>query len=376
MLTGFKIRIHPNQEQIKKFYQYSGTARFMYNWSLSKIKEAHDLDIKFKDIKLQNQLTVIQKEVEELKWLSAIPRKVKCLAIEDAETAYKNFFKKQSKYPRFKSRKHSKISFSFQYTGNFGTLPNVGRGKGFSVLKLSKSSGLTKEVSESNITTRLNISYDGKYWYLSGAYEKEYELVELTESSLGIDLGLKDLAITNTEVKFRNINKSHRVRKIKKKLKKVQRSLSRKYEMNKDGNKFIGNISKQLIELRLIHRKLTNIRKNHIEQITTELVKTKPAKVVMEDLNIKGMMKNRHLAKAIAEVTWYNFINTMRFKCSKYGIEFILADRFFASSKTCSACGTKKKDLKLKDRTYHCSNCDLSIDRDINAAINLSNYSE
>ena len=372
MLIGFKIRIHPNKEQINKFYQYAGTSRFMYNWSLAKIKEAYDLGIKFKDIKLANQLTIIQKEIEELHWLNGIPRKVKCLAIEDAETAYKNFFSKKSKYPKFKSKKKSKLSFSFHYTCNDLTnVPKVGK------VKLNSKDKLTEEVSNSHITSRLNISFDGKYWYLSGAYEKEYELVELTESSLGIDLGLKDLAITSDGIKFKNINKSHKVKKTKKKLKRVQRSLSRKYLMNKDGNKFIEtkNISKQLIELRLLYRKLTNIRQNHINQITASLAKTKPAKVVMEDLNISGMMKNRHLARHIGEANWYYFIETMRFKCKKFNIEFILADRFFPSSKNCSSCGTKKTDLKLKDRIFNC-NCGLSIDRDINAAINLANYNK
>ena len=374
MLTGFKIRIHPTNEQIKKFYQYAGTSRFMYNWSLSKIKEAYDAGIKFKDIKLANQLTVIQKEVEELKWLSTIPRKVKCIAIEDAETAYKNFFKKQSKYPRFKSKKRSKLSFSFTSDKN---KPKNGiiRVPAIGLVELNQKDRLTQELNSKEFILRLNISYDNKYWYLSGAYEKEYELMELTNSSLGIDLGLKDLAITNDGVKFKNINKSQRVRKLKKKLKRVQRCLSRKYEMNKDGNKFIEtkNISKQLIELRLLHRRIANIRKNHIEQITTRLVKTKPAQVVMEDLNISGMMKNRCLAKAIGEANWYYFIDTMRWKCKKFNIEFILADRYYASSKTCSACGTKKNNLTLRDRIFNCE-CGLSIDRDINAAINLSNY--
>jgi putative transposase len=348
----------------------------MYNWSLNKIKEAYDLGIKFKDIKLANQLTIIQKEIEELHWLNDIPRKVKCFAIYDCEESFKRFFKGASKYPKFKSKKKSKLSFSFE-TDNKKNKPN--NGIIFVPLignvELNFKDKLTEEVSNSHIASRLTISFDGKYWYISGAYEKEYELVELTDSPLGIDLGLKDLAITSDGIKFKNINKSHKVKKTKKKLKRVQKSLSRKYEMNKDGNKFIEtkNISKQLIELRLIHRKLTNIRQNHIQQITAKLVKTKPAKVVMEDLNISGMMKNRHLARHIGEANWYYFINTMRFKCKKFNIEFILADRFFPSSKNCSSCGTKKSNLELKDRIFNC-NCGLSIDRDVNAAINLANY--
>ncbi len=373
MLTGFKIRIHPNKEQISKFYQYAGTARFMYNWSLAKIKEAYASGIKFKDIKLSNQLTIIQKEVEELQWLNGIPRKVKCLAISDCEESFERFFKGTSKYPKFKSKKKSKVSFSFDSVNKpkngIITIPLAG------LVELNFKDKLTNDLNNQKFATRLTISFDGKYWYISGAYEKEYELVELTESSLGIDLGLKDLAITNTRIKFMNINKSHKVKKTKKKLKRVQKSLSRKYEMNKDGNKFIetNNISKQLVELRLLYRRLTNIRQNHIQQITASLVKTKPAKVVMEDLNIQGMMKNHHLAGHISEANWYYFINTMRFKCKKFNIEFILADRFFASSKTCSACGIKKSDLKLKDRIFNC-NCGLVIDRDVNAAINLANY--
>jgi putative transposase len=375
MLTGFKIRIHPTDEQIKKFYQYAGTSRFMYNWALQAIKEAYDARIKFKDLKLANQLTIIQKEVEGLQWLNAIPRRVKCLAIEDAENALKNFFKKTAKYPRFKSKKNSKISFSIHSVDNlpkdgFITIPLCGK------VKLNLKDRLTSEIQNSHLTTRLTVTFDGKYWYLSGAYEKDFEISETTNASIGIDLGLKDLAITNEGKKFKNINKTKVVKKLKKRLKRVQRKLSRKYEKNKDGNNFIAtkNINKLLIDLRLIYRKLTNIRQNHIEQITIELVKSKPSRIVMEDLNVKGMMKNRCLANAIGEANWYYFIECMRWKCRKYGIEFVLADRFYASSKTCSKCHEKHPNLTLKDRVFDCPHCDLVIDRDVNAAINLANY--
>ncbi len=378
MLTGFKIRIHPNKEQIKKFYQYWHASRRCYNLAKHLYDSSHEEGIKFKDVKPANQLTVAQKEVEELKWLSSIPRKVKQFAMADCTDAYKRFFKGTSRYPKFKSRKKSNVSFSFE-TDNKKNKPKNGIifvpliGK----VELNFKDKLTLDLNDKKLATRLTISFDGKYWYISGAYEKDYDIQELTESSLGIDLGLKDLAITNTGIKFKNINKSHKVKKLNRKLKRVQRSLSRKYLMNKDGNKFIetNNISKQLVELKLLYRKLTNIRQNHINQITAKLVKTKPAKVVMEDLNIQGMMKNRHLVGHIGEANWYYFIETMRFKCKKYNIEFIQADRFFASSKTCSACRTKKKDLKLKDRIFNC-NCGLSIDRDVNAAINLANYNK
>ena len=169
--------------------------------------------------------------------------------------------------------------------------------------------------------------------------------------------------------------KSKEIKRLKKSLKRKQRQCSRKYEMNKKGKEYVKtkNIIKLEKQIRLIHRRLSNIRLNYIHQITTKIVKTKPSRVVMEDLNIKGMMKNKHLSKTVAEQCLYDFKMKMKYKCEFYGIEFVEADRYYPSSKLCSCCGTIKKDLKLKDRIYKCS-CGLNINRDYNASINLSRY--
>ena len=182
-------------------------------------------------------------------------------------------------------------------------------------------------------------------------------------------------------VTFKNINKSKEVKRLKKIIKRKQRKVSRKYEMNKIKKggenrcqfKKTNNIIKLEKEIRLLHRRLANIRSNHIHQATNKIVKTKPSRVVMETLNIKSMMKNRYLSKAIAEQCLYDFKVKIKYKCEFYGIEFVEADKWYPSSKTCSCCGAIKKDLKLKDRIYQCS-CGLKIDRDFNASINLSRY--
>ena len=186
---------------------------------------------------------------------------------------------------------------------------------------------------------------------------------------------MKDLAICSNGMTFKNINKTKEVKRLKKVLRRKQRQCSHKYEQNKKGKEYVktNNIIKLEKEIRLLHRRLTNIRSNHIHQATNKIVKTKPSRVVMETLNIKGMMKNRHLSKAIAEQCLYEFKRQIQYKCKKYGIEFVEADKWFPSSKTCSCCGAIKKDLKLKDRVYQCS-CGLKIDRDLNASINLSRY--
>ncbi|MFY8224974.1 RNA-guided endonuclease InsQ/TnpB family protein, partial [Clostridium perfringens] len=219
------------------------------------------------------------------------------------------------------------------------------------------------------------ISYDNKYWYISVGIEKEEVKEDLTDVSLGIDLGLKDLAICSDGTVFKNINKSNVVRKIEKRLKRLQRQVSRKYEQNKKGKEYVKtkNIIKLEKQIQQVHRRLANIRNNYLHESTTSIVKTKPYRVVVEDLNIKGMMKNKHLSDAIRKQGFYEFKRQLEYKCKFRGIKLVVADRFYPSSKTCSQCGEIKKDLKLKDRIYNCS-CGLSIDRDLNASINLSRY--
>lgn len=220
--------------------------------------------------------------------------------------------------------------------------------------------------------------FDGKYWYLTLSFEHNEKQVELDKNlSVGIDLGVSNLAIVNSLDKpIKNINKSIKIRKLKKKLKRLQRQISRKYEANKKGKKFIKtkNIIKLEKQIKLIYRKLNNIRLNHIHQATNTIIKLKPYRVVMEDLNISGMMKNKHLAESIQEQKFYEFIRQIKYKCEFNGIEFVQVDRFYPSSKICSCCGNKKENLKLKDRIYICDKCGLKIDRDKNASINLGNY--
>ncbi len=233
--------------------------------------------------------------------------------------------------------------------------------------------------------TNPRITYDHKYWYISVGVEVAETAEKSTGISIGIDLGIKDLAVvSNIDKPFKNINKTKEVKRLKKKLKRKQRQVSMKYEENKTSLRKAGenrykftktkNTQKLEKEIKLIHRRLTNIRLNHIHQTTNEIVKTKPSTIVVEDLNVSGMMKNKHLSKAIQEQNFHKFITTLQYKSKLNGIEFVKADRFYPSSKTCSNCGDTKKDLKLKDRVFVCPSCNFKIDRDKNASINLSRY--
>ena len=200
----------------------------------------------------------------------------------------------------------------------------------------------------------------------------------LTGETLGIDVGIKVLAKCSNEITIPNINKTKTVKKLEERLRRLQRKLSNKYEKGKEGeNRYVktSNIVKLEEEIRRLHRRLSNIRNNHLHQATTLIVKTKPSKVVMETLNIKGMMKNRHLSKAIAKQKLYQFKQQMKYKCEIYGIEFVEADKFYPSSKLCSECGHKKASLNLSERVYTCEECGAVLDRDYNAAVNLSRYS-
>ena len=216
-------------------------------------------------------------------------------------------------------------------------------------------------------------------WMLSFGMECENQTPQLNDYSVGIDLGVKDSAIVacnNNKIVFHNINKSKKMRTLRKKLAHLQKDISRKYEANRQGRKYIKtrNIEKQETKLRKLYTKISNIRSNYIHQSTHTIVSLLPNRIVMEDLNISGMMKNRHLSKAIQEQCLYEWIRQLKYKCEWNGIEFIQVDRFYTSSKTCHNCGCIKSDLKLSDRTYVCNECGYTEDRDFNAALNLSSY--
>ena len=367
MILAKKIRLYPTEEQEQKLWQSVGTARFIYNWTLNRQEESYKNGGKFiKDSDLRKEITRLKKD--KLSWLNEVSNNVAKQSVKDCCNAYKNFFKGLVDKPKFKSRKKSKPSF-YNDTSKL-------KAKEKSVLIEKIGWVKTKEQLPMDVKyTNTRISYDNKYWYLSVGIEEEMPVVQLTGESLGIDVGIKDLAVCSNGMTFKNINKSKEVRRLKKSLKRKQRQCSRKYEKNKKGKEYVKtkNIAKLENQIKLIHRRLSNIRLNYIHQVTRMIVKTKPSRIVMEDLNIKGMMKNKHLSKAIAEQCLYDFKLKMKYKCEFCGIDFVEADRYYPSSKLCSCCGSIKKDLKLKDRIYKCS-CGLNINRDYNASINLSRY--
>ena len=403
MIIGKKIRLKPTPEQEAKFFQFAGAARWAYNYFLARKEENYKeyLEIgKEADwlthYDVRKEITALKK-TEEYSWLKQISSNVIKQAVIDAGQAFDSFYAGKAKKPRFKSRKKSKLSFYV----NYESLKKVFIGFQGEKLGVVKTSEPLPDLPR-NVKHYSNprISYDGKYWYLGFGYEQEAENIKLTEESIGIDLGLKELAViyskySKTHNFYKNINKSKEVKRLKRKLRREERRLSRKLKANtqekiyvKHESKFKGgykpvykkplkdckNFQKQKRKIKLIYRRLTNIRNNYMHQITTELAKSKPRKIVMEDLNVSGLMKNKHLASAINEVKWYEFIRQMQYKSERYGIEFIQVPRYYPSSKTCYRCGYVKKDLKLKDRIYICLKCGWKIDRDLNAAMNLADY--
>lgn len=368
MILAKKIRIKPTKEQEHQLWKSAGTARWAYNWTLGKQEENHKNGDKFISHGiLRKELTAL-KQTEEYAWLYEVSNNITKQAIKDACRAYKKFFMKQSDKPRFKIRKKSKPSF---YNDNVK-------------LKVKKDEVLIEKIgwikTSEQIPMRVKysnprISFDGKYWYLSVGVEEETQPTELTDVSLGIDVGVKELAVCSDGRTFKNINKTKSVKKAEKRLHRLQRQVSRKYQLNKEGNRFVktSNIIKIESKIRHLHRRLSNIRINHLHQTTNDIVKTKPYRIIVETLNIKGMMKNKHLSKAIAKQSLYEFKRQIQYKCEKHGVEFVEVGKWYPSSKMCSCCRSIKKDLKLSDRVYQCK-CGLVMDRDLNASINLSHY--
>lgn len=374
MIKSFKIRIYPTKAQEALIWKHIGSCRYIWNWMLAKQEELYAAGEKhlssFDMIKL---LTPLKNDGEH-GWLYDVSNASLQTVCRDLQKAYDKFFKKISRHPKFKSRKRSKVSYPVRQTIWFS-------GKLVKIEKLGKvkfKTDFTFPEGQGNKFWNPRITNRNGKWLLSFGMECENQAPKLTDMSMGIDLGIKDLAIAecNGQIVFHNINKSKKMKELCKKQKHLQRSISRKYEANKQGKKYIKtkNIERLENKLRKLYCHISNIRQNYIHQCTHALVSLLPSRVVMEDLNITGMMKNRHLARAIQEQCLYEFIRQMRYKCEWNGIEFIQAERFYPSSKTCSCCGNIKRDLKLSDRIYKCDICGLKIDRDYNAAINLSKY--
>ena len=371
MIKSVKIRLLPTKEQELLMFKTIGCSRFAYNWALNRSNELHKLGEKYSMANIRKEFTQLKKQ-DEFKWLNEVSNTTMVESMRNLDKAFKSFLKKKSQYPKFKSKRKSKQSFYVRcdrlyFKNDVCNIEKIGKVK----FKTNYNIPDCKYMNP-------YCSYDGKYWYLSFGFEhNENQVVLNKDLSIGIDLGVKDLAIVNVLDKpIKNINKTKKVKKLKKRLKRLQRQVSRKYEANKGNNKFVktNNIIKLEKQIKLLNRKLSNIRNNHIHQATNKIVKLYPYRVVMEDLNISGMMKNKHLSKAIQEQCLYEFIRQMKYKCEFNGIEFIQVDRFFPSSKKCSCCGEVKPSIKLKDRVYKCEYCGFEIDRDKNASINLGNY--
>ena len=383
MIKTIQVMLIPNNRQKTKLFQYANTARYAYNWALGREKENYKNDGKFlSDGELRKEFTQLKK-TDEYSWLNEISNNVTKQAIKDACNAYKRFFKGYSKFPKFKSRKFSIPSF-YQDNEKIKLTNTHVKVEGFATSKKKNKQKLNwiKLAEHNRIPTDAkyinpHIKYDGVNWYLTVGVEYEDSTMFPTNDGIGIDLGIKDLAICSDGNKYQNINKIQKVKKLEKRKRRLQHSVSRKYEKNKKGESYCKTknvIKKEKLLLKVNHR-LTNIRKNYLNQTTSEIVNRKPRFICIEDLNVSGMMRNRHLSKTVQQQGFYEFRRQIEYKSVWNNIPVIIADRFYPSSKLCSCCGNIKKDLKLSDRIYKCE-CGNVIDRDFQASLNLKAYGE
>lgn len=386
MIKTIRVMLLPNNKQKTKLFQYANTARFAYNWALGREQENYKNGGKFiSDGDLRKEFTQLKK-TDEYAWLNEIDCDVPKQAIKDACEAYRDFFKGYTKFPRFKSKKNSVPKFyqdnvKIKFTDTHVKLMLVA-GKGKATSKRNQKFCRIRLAEHGRIPTDCKycnprIKYDGINWYITVGIEYEDSTTSPSNEGIGIDLGIKDLAICCDGNTYKNINKTQRVKKLEKRKRRLQRSISRKYEKNKKGESYCktSNIIKREKELLKLNHRLTNIRQNYLHQTTSEIVKREPSFICIEDLNVKGMMKNRHLSKAIQQQCFGEFRRQIEYKSAWNNISVIIADRFFPSSKLCSCCGAIKKDLKLSDRVYKCE-CGNVIDRDYQSALNLKKYGE
>ena len=383
LIKSLKVMLIPNNKQNTKMFQYSGAARFAYNWAIAREKENFASNGKYlSDGELRREFTRL-KHTDEYAWLNNISNNVTKQAIKDACNTYKRFFKGLCKTPKFKSRKKSVPAF-YQDTNKIKFTDTHVKLEGFASSKKVNKQKLNwiRLAEHSRIPTDCKytnprITFDGLNWWISVGIEVPDCKEAPTNDGMGIDLGLKDLAICSDTNTYKNINKSKTVKKLEKRKRRLQRSVSRKYEQNKKGESYCKtfNVIKNEKLLLKVNHRLTNIRKNYLHQTTSEIVNRKPRFICIEDLNVSGIMKNKHLSKAVQAQGFYEFRRQLEYKCVGKGISLIVADRFYPSSKLCSCCGNIKKDLKLSDRIYRCE-CGNIIDRDFQAAVNLKAYGE
>lgn len=379
MIKGYKIRIYPTKEQEQKMWRHIGASRWIYNFMLAEQKRRYENGEKHMTAFDMNYLLTSLKRQPEYMWLREVSSQTLYRSCADLSAAYENFFRKRFGFPSFKRKKTAKPAFPLCSTAGEVYVRDA---KVVHIPIIGKVKYKTDFVLPHGKTGKLvdpRISFVRNKWYLSFGMECENQAPTLNDFSMGIDLGVKEtmvVAYDDQQMIFHNINKSKKMRLLEAKKRRLQRSISRKYEANKVGNKYVktNNIAHMEDKLRQVYARQTGIRHNYIHQCTHKLISLLPQQVVMEDLNVKGMMKNHRLSRAIQEQEFYEIYRQMQYKCEWSGIEFVTADRFYPSSKTCSNCGCIHSGLKLRDRTFICPECGFTIDRDYQAALNLMRY--
>ena len=375
MLKSFKTEINPTEEQKVKIRKTIGTCRYIYNFYLAHNKELHDNGEKFMSGKsfsvwLNNEY--LPKNPDKL-WIKEVSSKSVKRSIENGCVAFTRFFKHQSAFPNFKKKGKSDVKMYFVKNNPKDcrcerhriNIPSLGWVR-------IKEKGYIPTTKDGYVIKSGTVSIKAGRYYVSVLVEIPDMLIDSSNNDgIGIDLGLKNFAIVSNGKMYKNINKSARLKKLEKQLRREQKCLSRKYEYLKKGESTQrANIQKQKLKVQKLYHRRDNIHTDYINKIIAEIVKTKPSYITIEDLNVSGMMKNRHLSKAVASQKFYEFRTTLKSKCDDNNIELRVVDRFYPSSKLCHCCGSIKKDLKLSDRIYRCD-CSYVADRDLNAALNL-----
>ena len=375
LLKSFKTEINPTEEQKARIRRTIGICRYVYNFYLGHNKALHDNGEKFmtgKSFSLWLNNEYIPDNPDKT-WIREVYSKAVKKSIEDGCAAFTRFFKHQSDFPKFKKKGKSDVKMYFvrnnpkdcQCERHRLKIPTLGWVR-------IKEKGYIPTTKDGYMIRSGTVSVKAGRFYVSVLVEiPDVNINNNLNEGIGIDLGLKDFAIISNGKTYRNINKSAGLKKLEKQLIREQRSLSRKYENLKKGESTQrANIQKQKLKVQKLHHKMDNIRTDYINKTIAEIVKTKPSYITIEDLNVKGMMKNRCLSKAVASQKFYEFRKRLKAKCDEKGIELRVADRFYPSSKTCHHCGSIRKNLKLSDRIYRCE-CGYVADRDLNAALNL-----
>ena len=375
MLKSFKTEINPTEEQKTKIRKTIGTCRFIYNFYLAHNKKLHEDGKKFMSsnkfrIWLNNEYLP---QHPEYSWIKEAYSKAVTQSVNNGQTAFTRFFNHESAFPNFKKKGKSDVKMYFVKNNPKDChcerhrikIPSLGWVR-------IKEKGYIPTTKDGYVIRSGSVSVKADRYYVSVLVEvSDNKTINHFDEGIGIDLGLKDFAIVSNGRTYQNINKSARLKKLERQLIREQRCLSRKYENLKKGDATQrANIQKQKLKVQKLHRRIDNIRTDYINKTIAEMVKIKPSYITMEDLNVKGMMKNRHLSKAVASQKFYEFRAKLLAKCKESGIELRVVDRWYPSSKTCHCCGSIKKDLKLSDRIFKCR-CGYIEDRDFNAALNL-----